>query len=232
MSSVTAERRVIAEPALSVQSRVSWGAILAGAAVAVAVYFLLTLLGVAVGLSVAGEVQSRTLGTGAAIWAFVALVIALFFGGWVATQCTVGENRTEAVLYGIIVWALTSTLLFWMAATGINLGYQTAMSAQNARAGATAASSGSVTAAQIERAGREARLNDAQIAQLQEDLGAGAGTNADGSPERARDTAQSASWWAFFGTLLSLLAAIGGALVGPYEVVLRRGYSTPARAAI
>jgi hypothetical protein len=37
---------------------------------------------------------------------------------------------------------------------------------------------------------------------------------------------QVASWWTFFGTLLSLLAAIGGAMLGPYEFVARRTVRT------
>src|SRR3954452_19132915 len=37
-----------------------------------------------------------------------------------------------------------------------------------------------------------------------------------------RNRLQSAAWWTFFGSLLSLLAAIGGAMLGPYEFVARR----------
>jgi hypothetical protein len=37
-----------------------------------------------------------------------------------------------------------------------------------------------------------------------------------------RQRMQVASWWTFFGILLSLVASIGGALLGPYEFVARR----------
>ena len=102
MSTITEIK--VPEPLISVQSRVSWGALLAGSVVAIAIYSLLTMLGIAVGFSVSDRLDADQLGTGAAVWAFVTLLIGMFFGGWVATRCTAGELRTEAILYGIIVW--------------------------------------------------------------------------------------------------------------------------------
>ena len=40
--------------------------------------------------------------------------------------------------------------------------------------------------------------------------------------DQNRQQLQEAAWWTFFGTVLSLLAAIGGAMLGPYEFVARR----------
>ena len=70
------------DPVVSVQSRVSWGALLGGAAVGIATYTVLGLLGVAVGLSVADTTSAENLGLGAGVWAFVSLVVAMFFAGW------------------------------------------------------------------------------------------------------------------------------------------------------
>jgi len=194
--------------------------------VALAIYFLLNLLGIAIGLSISDDVRPGTISTGAAIWSFVALVMALFFGGWVTTQCTTGENRTEAVLYGIIVWAVTSSLLVWLTAAGLNLGYRAVMAHPNARASSQSTNANGVSAAEVETAGRQAGLSPAEVRSMQDQLADdGAGGN-DNRMEKLRDDAQTAAWWAFGGTLLSMLAAIGGALVGPYEVVLRRGYAT------
>ena len=50
---------------------------------ALAVYLVLTLLGVALGLSVSDRVRPENLQTGGAIWAILTTVIALFAGGWV-----------------------------------------------------------------------------------------------------------------------------------------------------
>ncbi len=79
-----------------------------------AIYVLLMSLGVAVGMSVSDDMSSRNFGTSAGVWGFISLLIALFAGGWVTTQVTVGESRTEAVLYGVVLWATTSVLLFWL----------------------------------------------------------------------------------------------------------------------
>jgi hypothetical protein len=181
------------ESRVAVQSRVSWGALLAGAAVGVAIYTVLALLGVAVGLTTADGSDLRDVGTAAGIWAFVSLVIAMFFAGWVTTMCTVGETRTEAVLYGVVVWAVTATLLMWMAAEGVRVGREIM---QNA--GPSNATASQETTNEVPNQSNASADNDQ-----------------DGDP-------QIAAWWSFFGTAISLVAAIGGAMLGPYEFVARR----------
>ena len=179
----------------SVRSRISWGAILAGAAVAIAIYSLLMALGVAVGMSLSKDVNMRALGTGAGVWGFISLLIALFAGGWVTTQITAGETRTEAILYGIVLWATTSVLLLWLTANGIRAGMNVAMDASS-MTGANHASATTATAQTPEE--RQAAI------------------------EQAREAGREGSWWAFAGMLLSMVAAIGGALVGPIELTVRR----------
>ena len=179
----------------SVQTRISWGAILAGAAVAMAIYALLMALGVAVGMSVSDDVNTRTLGTGAGVWGFISLLIALFAGGWVTTQVTTGESRTEAVLYGVVLWATTSVLLLWLTAYGVRAGMNAAMAAQSMTGGNQAAATTDM--------GQTPEERQAAI-------------------ERTREAGQAGSWWAFAGMLLSMVAAIGGALVGPVELTVRR----------
>src|SRR5919204_199405 len=112
-----------AEDLVPVRSRVNWGAIFAGAVLALAVYLILTLLGGAIGLTVSDNVRTDTLKTGGAIWAILATAIALFVGGWVTTQCTVGENKTEAVVHGVIMWGVVLAMLLWLMATGIRAGF-------------------------------------------------------------------------------------------------------------
>ena len=95
---------------LSVKSRVSWGAIAAGAMIALAIYLILTLLGTALSLEVA--VRGRTiidLQMGAGIYSVASLLLAMFFGGWATSRLAVGESKLEAVLYGIILWGVLFT---------------------------------------------------------------------------------------------------------------------------
>jgi hypothetical protein len=188
---------VIAEPpGVAVQSRVSWGALLAGAAVGVATYTVLALLGVAVGLTVVNGAAPENVGIGTGIWAFVSLVIAMFFAGWVTTQCTVGETQTEAVLYGVVVWAVTATVLVWTTAAGMGMGAAFLTMGQPERL------------AMAPQPGVDAEPMRDPVAAMQD--------------PQARAQLQALSWWTFFGTVISLAAAIGGALLGPYEFVARR----------
>lgn len=213
---------VRAEDLFPVRSRVSWGAIFAGAVVALALYVLLSLLGAAIGLSVSDQLRSDQLGSGAAIWAILTTFLALFLGGFVCSQCTAGENKAEAVLYGVIVWGVLFTSLLWFMAAGVRLGFNAMLGVSDAAVANRAA--GTITAADLERAGRQAGFTDEQIRQLSAAAPVqGADVRNLAADPRTQQLASSAAWWAFGGTLLSMLAAIGGALVGSGPSPLLRG---------
>ncbi len=207
--------RVGVEDLLPVRSRVSWGSIFAGAVVALACYLVLTLLGASIGLSVADNVRSDTLGAGAATWAVIATIASLFLGGWVTTQCAVGENKVEAVVHGVIMWGAFFAMILWMVAAGVRGGFSAMLGATYAGAVAGRA----VPAEELEGAARRAGVSQEQIDKWRENLRS--------APARARealedpanrqaaaDNAMAAAWWTLFGTMLSLVAAVAGALVG------------------
>lgn len=179
----------------SVRTRISWGAILAGAAVAMAIYALLMSLGVAVGMSVSDDVTSRTLGTSAGVWGFISLLLSLFAGGWVTTQVTVGETRAEAILYGVVLWATTSVLLLWLTANGVRAGMNSEFAMQTVNSGENIGGTADGVQTPEER---RANL------------------------DRLREAGREGSWWAFAGILLSMVAAVAGAMVGPVELTVRR----------
>jgi len=108
---------------MPVRSRVSWGAIAAGAMVAVAVYFLLTLLGIAVGLEVSARGGDVNLGAGAALWSILTLLLAMFLGGWATSRLAVGETKLEAILYGVILWGVLFIGMFWLFGVGVRIGF-------------------------------------------------------------------------------------------------------------
>src|SRR5687767_12509655 len=91
------------EDLLGVRSRISWGPILAGAFLALGLYFLLTFLGGMIGWSVSDNVRSDTLGTMAAVWTIAVTVVCMFIGGYIASQFTAGENTFEGTVYGLLV---------------------------------------------------------------------------------------------------------------------------------
>lgn len=108
---------------LSVKSRVSWAAIAAGAMIALAVYFLLTLLGLAVGLELSVRRNDVDLGIGAALWAIATLLFSMFAGGWATSRLAVGESRLEATLYGVILWGVLFVGMFWLVGQGVRVGF-------------------------------------------------------------------------------------------------------------
>src|SRR5438270_743742 len=103
---MTSETPVHAEDVMPVHSRISWSAIVAGSMLALAVAFLLTLLGSAIGLSVHDNVNGRNMAVGGVIWAVLVTAGSLFLGGFVASQMTTGEKKVEGLLYGLLVWAV------------------------------------------------------------------------------------------------------------------------------
>jgi hypothetical protein len=203
------------EDVLSVGSRVSWGAIFAGGLLALALQFLFTLLGSAVGLTMSTRVSEARLENTAIAWGVFSLCLSLFVGGLVVSQLTVGENKVEAMLYGVIMWGLLLTLVLSLSAAGINGGFGDSL-ARVAR---------SATTQDWTVSAEEAGVSKTQIEEWRKSL-ADRQTRDDTTVDSGR-TAR-LTWYVFLGTWASMLAAAGGALVGagpPVRFVIMR--STP-----
>lgn len=202
------------EDVLPVRSRVSWGAIFAGAMVALALYFLLNLLGGAIGLSIGDRARPQSLGTGAAVWAILVTVLSLFAGGYVTSQCSVGENRFEAVLYGVILWGVLFAMLLWLMASGVRAGFNAMVGMSQATAAVEGTSSGGWEEA-ARRAGVPQDTIDGWRAKAPAAVDQARRSAADpDNRQAAADAATRVTWWAFLGTVVSMLAAIAGAYVG------------------
>lgn len=108
--------------------RVRWGGVMSGFFVAIGVLMIMGALGLAIGVTALGDPRTATgetasgLGTGAGIWAFITLLVALFLGGLVSTKVTDRPDRPAAVMHGALVWVLFSLFAVWMIASGISLG--------------------------------------------------------------------------------------------------------------
>ena len=186
----------------SVGTRIRWGAILAGASLAMGIYFLLGILGAAVGLSIGDKMNPATLTNGAIAWAVMTTCVALFFGGVVASVFTVGENKVEAMLYGIIMWAVLLAFFVGLGAAGVHTGFNSMADLSNrARSG---------TAPSWEVAASDAGVPAAQIEQWR----AQRNGNAIRTEPVSAETATRITWYSFLGIWLSMFAAAGGAVVG------------------
>jgi hypothetical protein len=200
----------------SVGTRVSWGAIFAGVFVALAAHVLLGLLGAALGLSLAPRLSDRELTIGTVVWTVGVTVLALFLGGWTASRCTAGENRLEALTYGVIVWGVLFSLLLYFAFGGLRMGLGIIMERADFL-GSERDFTNRLAASNLNRAARNAGLTQEQLDRLRNELPENVEDwQAVGEGETAARR-QEAAWvnWVAFGAVLgSLLASVAGALIG------------------
>jgi ABC-type transport system involved in multi-copper enzyme maturation permease subunit len=209
---------------LAVRSRVSWGAIAAGAMVALTIYILLSVLGVAVGIEVAVRRSGADLGAGTAIYSILALLLAMFFGGWATSRLAVGESKLEAVLYGLILWGVLFTGMVWLLASGIRTGFGGLV---GLAAGAYTTEEGRIDVDRVARDLKQAGVDEATVTKyrgyyerVRESPGAAAEVSRELSGEAGtREAARQASWWSLAGVLISLATAVIGSLVGSGELL-------------
>jgi len=200
-----------AEDLVSVGSRISWGAIVAGSFLALAMHVLLTVLGAAVGLQMSDNVENATLRNTALIWAVIVVATSFFVGGLVTSLFTVGENKVEACIYGVVMWAFVTGVLLMMAASGVRAGYNGLLGVANVAQGTsrsdweTAAKDAGVSPEQLDAWRKQAASNVANASNKAQDPQ---------TRENVRQSAQTAAWYVFGGTWLSMLAAALGAYVG------------------
>ncbi|WP_376092985.1 hypothetical protein ACE7GA_24700 [Roseomonas sp. CCTCC AB2023176] len=154
------------EGAPVLRHRISWGAILAGALVAVAVGAMLNILGVAIGATAVDAVQrdtpnASTFGITGAIWLLVANLLGLAVGGYVAARLSGTSDKRDATLHGLAVWAtayLVSAVLLGNLATGVA---STAGRAVSSVAGGVTQAASSVAGGAAGAAGQAAQGVDA-----------------------------------------------------------------------
>lgn len=110
----------VAAPLTSDLQRVSWGAILTGVVVALAIQVMLAMLGAGIGLasiepSQAGDnPAAATMGIGAAIWWALSGIVAALAGGWVAARLAGVPTHETGMLHGVAVWAVSTLVVLYL----------------------------------------------------------------------------------------------------------------------
>lgn len=102
---------------------ISWGAIFAGLVFLFAMSWLLYLLGIAIGVSVADASDSMSLnnglGTGAIIWMVVSSLLVYFLGSMLTARLTGKHDATTGMLHGVTLWGLGTTLMLVLSYYGV-----------------------------------------------------------------------------------------------------------------
>ena len=145
------------------------------------------------------------------IAAVVTICTSLFVGGWVTSQLTAGETRQEAILYGILTWATVVAFSLAMVGMGVRAGYF-------ALVGGTLVAQNSPA---VQQRSWEDMARSAGVAQDKIDA-AKQGINPDRVRAEATDPANQERAerrpghvvGALVGIMLSIVAAIGGAVCG------------------
>jgi pyruvate/2-oxoglutarate dehydrogenase complex dihydrolipoamide acyltransferase (E2) component len=105
-------------------NKVNWGAIIAGAVIALIIQFLLSLLGVGIGaatLDPAGgdNPDAGTFSIVSAVWYAVTGIIAAFAGGFIASRMSGRTLASSGALHGLTSWAVTTLFLLYLLTTTV-----------------------------------------------------------------------------------------------------------------
>jgi len=93
------------------QPMLRWGAVFAGAVISAALWIVLQMIGMGIGLAEidvddSGALRAFSIGTTA--WTCVAPLVALFVGGAIAGRMAGTHERGVGATHGLVVWAVTS----------------------------------------------------------------------------------------------------------------------------
>ncbi len=163
--------------------RVFWGAIFAGAVVAIVVQLVLSLLGTGIGMSTLDPLQhsspdASTFGIVAGLWWVLTSILSLFAGGWVAGHLAGAPDKEDAMLHGLVTWGLTAIatvyLLSSIVGSIVSGGASVVSTAATAAGSAVAAAAGPAANAakqQLQESGISVDSLMAQAKQLLEQTG-------------------------------------------------------------
>jgi hypothetical protein len=108
-------------------NQISWGAVFAGATIALVLQIILNLVGVGVGLSTidvtAGSTPSAgSLSVGAGIWWVISGIVAAAIGGYIAGRLSGKASRSTTAYHGLVAWAVSTLVVVYLlssAASGL-----------------------------------------------------------------------------------------------------------------
>lgn len=103
--------------------RISWGAILAGAVLALMIQFMLGLLGLGIGLTgaealTAGSSAGTSLLSVAGIWSLLVVLIGVFAGAYAAARFAGIPDKIDGMLHGVVTWAVAGLFALYLLVSG------------------------------------------------------------------------------------------------------------------
>ncbi len=171
--------------------RTAWSSVLMAAVTAIALQFVFTALGFAIGataveVGTAGATDAGNVGFAAGAWWLITGTIALIVGGLTLGRVSGLPQSTNLILAALTVWAVTAVFGFFVVWSGMT------SAASSPLAGMSTPAFDTATGA------------------------AGAETTAAGAAPtvaQAQEAARTASWWTVIGMLIGAAATVGGAWI-------------------
>ena len=194
------------------RDRIRWGPIVAGVVTAFAVLLFLTVLGIALGISALGggdDNNPQTWGTAAGIWGGLSLLVAFFFGGWMAARAAATLSESDGPLNGFVTGAATLLLLLWLATTAITGALGFFASTVSGLAGAAAP-----VAMEAVDQGAVPPQTETAVNQAAQNPEAAVPTEVAQAAQQAGETASRAAGPGAWGTTIAIILAIGAATLG------------------
>src|SRR5215217_1246484 len=213
----TAVTGVVGVPAVEVdvadvpmRDRIRWGPIIAGVVTAFAVLLFLTVLGIALGISaLGGDDDPQTWGTAAGIWGGLSLLVAFFFGGWMAARAAATLSESDGPLNGFVTGAATLLLLLWLATTALTGALGFFASTVSNLAGAAAP-----VAMEAVDQGAVPPQTQTAVDQAADNPEAAVPDQVEQTAQQAADTASKAAGPGAWGTTIAIILAVGAATLG------------------
>jgi len=181
---------------------ISWDAVIAGVAVAIALGALLNMLGLAIGATAAnpftmdsGDAKALSLGGG--LWVAFSNAVALQVGAYIAARAAKYPDHNKGMFQGLAVWGVAFVLAFAALGSG---------------AGGVLHGGDTAVAAYAEAADDASVPNDGKVSEADAKLAA----------EAAADTTASLAWWGVGTMVLGAIGAIAGGRLGARHPVWHR----------
>jgi hypothetical protein len=103
---------------------VSWGAVFAGAVIALVAQVILNMVGLGIGLSTVdpagnGTPTAGSLSSGAGIWFVISGILASAAGGWLAGRLSGKPTNTTTAYHGLIAWAVSTLVVVYLLSSAV-----------------------------------------------------------------------------------------------------------------
>lgn len=175
-----------------------WGAVLAGLFVTIGASILLSLFGLAIGVTAVNPLSAQaaqSFGIGAAIWWGVQSLITVFIGGFAAAKLGGAIRRGDGIVSGLLTWATALVFTMWLFGSAAGGALSSV---------ATGAAAGAPAVIAMQPPGARAVPGQTQP------------PRAPTGPEvqQAKQAAAGTLWYTFAVSALSLVAGIGGGALG------------------